>query len=296
MKKHIISTLACALLSTAAAAEEPAAQTAVTSTMPCSTFEWAEIGEHLRAAIVVPVTINGRTYDFQLDTGADVSFIPEKVAVEAGLMKPGDGGARVADVRLGGTALGPRWFLTRGTTGTIGLDMLVGYATVIDYPAQRFCVTPTSDLPYPVYKETRWSDAVLRHGKLFVPVTVAGEARDGYFFDTGASLFPLSVDFPDWKALTGRDEQTPSDRRISGPAWGVDVELVGAVSQMPVGIADLAPKPVEIFYKTGGDGRFANYPFPARGLIGNAAVWDYPIVLWLGARPQFGIVSSASTD
>ena len=204
MRPLTIALLSLALASAGASAEEPETGGAVSGSMQCAAFSWAEVGGHEKAAILVPVTLDGRTYEFQLDTGADASFIPEDIAVEAGLMKPGAGGARVEDVHLGGASLGPRWLLTRGSTGTIGLDMLVGFATVIDYPAQRLCLTPTADLPYDIYRKTRWTDAVLRDGKLFVPVEAGGRPRSDFFFDTGASLFPLSVDLAEWKALSGR--------------------------------------------------------------------------------------------
>lgn len=261
--------------------------------MSCTPFTWARIGEHERGAILVPVTLNGRTFDFQLDTGADVSFLPAKAAVDAGLMESGGGGARVEDVRLGGAAVGPRWLLSKDSdVGTVGLDMLVGYVTVIDYPAQRLCVTPTADLPYAIYKRTAWTDATLRHGKLFVPIAVGGERRDGFFFDTGASLFPVSVDPEAWKTLTGRAGPEAADRRIGGNAWGAQVELIGARSAEPIAIASLPPARIDVFHRAGDAGRFANYPFPASGLLGNAGVWDRTIVLWLGSSPRFGVVET----
>ena len=220
----------------------------VTAAMDCVSFTWEKVGEEERAAILVPITLNGRTYDFQLDTGADLSSIPESVAVEAGLMKPGAGGARVQDVELGGASVGPRWLLARHSAGTVGLDMLIGFTTVIDYPSQRFCVTPTADLPYDIYRRTARSDAVLREGKLFVPVEIAGQQRRDFFFDTGASLFPLSTDLSPWRALTGRTEDGAENRRISGSAWGANVELVGAPSLQPVRIASLPPATLEIFF------------------------------------------------
>jgi hypothetical protein len=270
---------------------EPAeARASVTAGMDCTPFTWVAAGEHERAAMLVPVSINGRTYDFQLDTGADASFISEAVAVEAGLMEPGAGGARVEDIKLGGTSVGPRWLLSRGSTGTVGLDMLVGFTTVIDYPAQRFCVTPTADLPFPIYKDTAWTDAVLRDGKLFVPVKIGEETRSDYFFDTGASLFPLSVDLSRWQQLTARNSAAAADRRMSANSWGARVELVGAASVRPIGIASLPPAKIDVYYSTGGVERFASYPFGASGLFGNAALWDRTVVLTLGSRPQFGIV------
>jgi hypothetical protein len=235
-------------------------------------FRWVAVGTNECAAIVVPVTLNGRDYDFQLDTGAEASYIPEARAVEAGLMKAEDDGARVQDVRIGGTPIGPRWMLTRGTTGTLGLDMLVGFTTVIDYPAQRLCVTPTADLPFSIYRRTRWTDAVLRHGKLFVPVTVGNELRTEYFFDTGASLFPLSVDGVDWKALTGRVQVNERDGRISGMAWGKKVELAGAPSLLRISIGSLPPKPLEVFTDLRMPSRFSDHEFCPRPLRERGAV------------------------
>lgn len=264
--------------------------TPLSAAMDCASFRWEEVGEEQRGAILVPITLDGKTYEFQLDTGADLSTIPESVAVEAGLMKSGVGGARAQDVRLGGASVGPRWLLARDSIGTVGLDMLVGFTTVIDYPAQRFCVTPTADLPYDIYRRTAWSDAVLREGKLFVPVEIAGQQRLDFFFDTGASLFPLSTDLQPWRELTGRSETAAENRTISGTAWGANVDLIGAPSLHPVRIATLRPSAIEVFYRVGSPTRFADYPFEAAGLIGNAGLWGHTVVLALGSRPQFGIV------
>lgn len=267
------------------------AKEAVTSSMKCASFRWVSVGGDDKAAIVVPLTLAGRDYDFQLDTGAETSYVPEALAVSAGLMKAGAGGARVEDVRIGGVPVGPRWLLTRGSTGTIGLDMLVGFTTVIDYPAQRLCITPTSDLAFPIYRSVRWTDAVLRDGKLFVPVNIGGTVRTDFFFDTGASLFPLSVDASEWKLLTGRAQQGPGDRRIGGQAWGNRVELIGSRSTTPISIASLDAKPLEVFTDVRRPTRFASYSFRAAGLFGNAALWESTVVLTLGSRPQFGVVA-----
>jgi hypothetical protein len=248
------------------------------------------MGGRAKAAILAPVTFGSRTYEFQLDTGADLSFIPEAVAVEAGLMKAGAGGARAPDVKLGGASLGPRWLLTRGSVGTIGLDMLVGYTTVIDYPAQRLCITPTADLPFGIYKGATWTNAVLRDGKLFVPVEIGGERRSDYFFDTGASLFPVSVDLADWRRLTGRQTPAETDTRISGKAWGARVELIGAPSAKPITIGSLSVGRPDVFHDVGAPDRFAKYPFQAGGLIGNAGLWNSVVVLSLSSRPQFGVL------
>lgn len=179
--------------------------------------------------------------------------------------------------------------MARGTTGTVGLDMLVGFTTVIDYPAQRLCLTATADLPYPIYKDTDWTDAVLRDGKLFVPVTIGAQKHADFFFDTGASLFGLSVDGPDWKMLTGRSNMVGT-RRIGGAAWGEKVELIGAPSAAPVAIAGLPARTVDVFYDKGTPARFGAYPFKADGLFGNAALWGRTIILTLGSHPQFGVL------
>ena len=295
MKASFLFLLIFSAASNSAAAEAPGRGAAVTASMNCTAFKWASIGEHQRGAMLVPLTLNGKTFDFQLDTGADLSSISEKVAVEAGLMKAGEGGARVEDVRLGGASVGPRWLMTRDSVGTIGLDMLVGYTTVIDYPAQRLCVTPTADLPYAIYKNTGWTDAILRHGKLFVPIQLDGQQRADFFFDTGASLFPLSVDLAEWKALTGKAAPSATDQRISGNAWGTNVELVGASSLRPIAIGPLPANRLTVFHNAARPERYSKYPFPAAGLFGNAGLWDHIVILSLSSRPQFGVVKENRT-
>jgi len=88
-----------------------------------------------------------------------------------------------------------------GTAGTIGLDLLRGQIAVLDYPGKRFCLIRRADAPEELrlHKRGAWVSAEIRDGKFFVKAKLNGQRLDDVFFDTGASVFSLMVDFETWK-------------------------------------------------------------------------------------------------
>jgi hypothetical protein len=271
----------------------PTAQ-ALVEGLKCTPFNWVRDAQGRRAALTLPVEIEGKAYEYQLDTGADASFVYGGEEVAQGWGKDGDGGARVQSVKLGGGVSGPAWLVSlpkmKKGGGTVGLDLLLGKVAVIDYPRQRFCLMAAPDFPYAIYKRTRWSNATLRNGKLFVPVTIGGQKQDGFFFDTGASLLSVSVDETDWRALTGKTDATQATQVVEGTAWGKPIRIVGAPGRDKLEIAGVAVDSPTVFFNTADPEHYRKYPFPARGLIGNAAVWDEVVVLYLGPQMMFGVV------
>jgi hypothetical protein len=293
-----LAAIAAALaLAGAARAAEPApappSVEALTAGLTCTPFTWVKDAQGRRAGMTVPVEIAGKTYDYQLDTGADASFVYGGEEVAQGWGKAGDGGARVQSVKLGGGVSGPAWLVSMPKMkggGTVGLDLLLGKVAVIDYPRQRFCLMAAPDFPYAIYKRTRWASATLRNGKLFVPVTIGGEARDGFFFDTGASLLPVSVDEADWRSLTGKAAAAGASEVIEGKAWGKPIQILGAPGLERLEIAGVAVERPMVFFNSADPQHYRKYPFTARGLIGSRAVWDEVVVLYLGPQMMFGVV------
>lgn len=277
---------AMSIILVAKAAAQPSLPTSATGGLHCSSFEWVAIGDEPRAALLVPIEIDGHEEWAQLDTGSDVSYLPKRRV-------NGAGGLRADQVNLGGAEIGPRWFLERGETGTIGLDMLVGYTSIIDFPSERFCVLPTVDLPFELFKNARWANATLRDGKLFLPVESGGETDSAMFLDTGASMMGLNVDLDRWTRLTGQSGPEVASGRITGEAWGRATTLVFSPASQLVAIGPLRGERIPVFHSLGRDNRFASYPFETTGSIGLAPFWNHTLIISLGATPRVGIYDYA---
>jgi hypothetical protein len=277
---------------------DPTPQASALAAVPCSPFEWApyeDLSEH--AAMLVPVELDGESYTFQLDTGADVTMLYG--STEAGRRGwPEHDGAfvRVDAVRLGGTAMREVRILRKKdhqpgqTAGTVGLDVLTGHVVVLDLPGQRFCVIPPAGVPPAILDGAEFVPAELRDGKLFVRPRANGREMEGIFYDTGASLFPLSVDHHAWQELTGRTGDTEGTVRLEIPSWGRMVPMVGAPLSGALEIGSVRLDQPLVFYWGDQPRFYAEWPFPAAGLLGNMLFLDHVVVLDLRAEPRFGVV------
>lgn len=284
------------------AAHVAAAQASTETVFPdlaCSSFEWIHTDEVERAAIVVPVVLDGESYRLQLDTGADYSMVYGDIADQRGWPVIGGFPRLVPSAEIGGMSLGPVHMLQNagmstdeGIHGTLGLDALVGKLTVIDYPGQRFCVMERGAATDAVWMETVWSPAELRNGKLFLPVTLDGEPLDALAFDTGSSASALFVDYEPWLAITGAADSTDATSRWVGTAWGREITVAGRPieGRLQIG-ARIVPSEFASAYTELTDPEdFAGWPFPIGGLVGNAGLWDRVVVLDLGVSTRFGVV------
>ena len=279
--------------------DDPPSAQAVVDGLSCSSFEWiADEGISDRAAMLVPVRIDGHDYRFQLDTGSDVTFLYGTEAEQRGWPVEQWWGktARVPDVRLGGAALDAVRFSLRPETsgatigGTVGLDVLTGHVVVIDYPRQRFCLVPSADAPYALMGRAAFVQAELRSGKFFVAASVGGEPVDGLMFDTGSSLFPLLVDGEDWRGLTGRTGTEADLDSLTVPAWGRMLTFVGAPAEGDLEIGPVRLARPTVYTEPADPTGYADFGFRARGLIGNAPFFDEVVVLDLRSRPLFGVL------
>jgi hypothetical protein len=261
----------------------------------CVAFEWYRGKTSEKGAIIVPVTADGRTMRWQLDTGADVNMTYGDVAERAGLSKAGDKRFRVRQLLIGTTSIvDSLTFIRRdmgsegGVTGTLGLNSLLGRIAVIDYPKQRFCLFSEANLPEPFWSAT-FAKAVLRDRKLFLPLQIGRFRSDALLFDTGASEVPLSIDAPLWHRLTGKGSIEAAEKRIHGVAWGAPVTLFGAPASaaMQVGDIDLG---AQMLYTERTDDTFAASDYKIDGTIGNAPFWHGIVVLDLTVRMRFGFV------
>lgn len=120
---------------------------------------------------------------------------------------------------------------------------------------------------------------------------MGGDTLDGLFFDTGASVFPLSVDLDLWKRLTGRTGEEPDNVRLSASSWGRQIPIIGApaLGTLRVGSVEIE-RPI-VYHTPEHPEFFSAWGIGARGLMGSAPFWDGVVVLDLrGGEERFGVV------
>jgi hypothetical protein len=176
------------------------------------------------------------------------------------------------------------------TAGTLGLDWLDGKLVVLDLPRQRFCVVPLKDVPPEILDRTAFVPAEVRDNKLFVRVKAGGEELKGIFFDTGSSSFPLVVDLDLWQRLTGKSGQDDATTVLEVSSWGKKVPMVGAEMQGSLEIGSVRMDRPMVYYWGNQPRFFAQWPFPATGLLGNALFFDEVVVIDLSEPTRFGII------
>ncbi len=265
--------------------------------LQCSRFEWAAVkGVSDKYAIVVPITISARRYKFQLDTGAHATIIYGTEAARWG-WSTGQSSVIVRAVEVGGTVI-PEAELrvmekrVSGTTaGTLGLGLLSGRTVVLDYPGKRLCLMRNVEAPAELLSRVSWVTAEIQRGKFFVKAKLNGQELDNIFFDTGASAFPLIVDFESWKSLTTRIGDTATTTtKLTVSAWGEQVTHIGAPALGPLEVGSIKMARPIVYYRESQPDFFKKLLSPAAGLMGNAPFWDEVVVMDLSARPAFGIL------
>jgi hypothetical protein len=265
--------------------------------LPHAEFQWVgKAGVSERAAMIVPVELDGISGWFQLDTGLDVSEISAGDGVVA-RWDLFDGQYHVQDVRIGGMRLGPAWIhgsrepaQDSDIIGSLGLDLLVGRVLLIDYPQHRLTITTPGELPLQVLQRTSWTPAELRDAKLFLTVTLGRSCVTGLFFDTGASAFAVTVGYRKWLELTGATGPESATTRWNVSSWGTPMTALGAPVEGSLIIGSARIEHPLVFFLQEKPELFAEWPFPATGLVGNAPFWDRVVLVDLGLRPRFGLL------
>jgi hypothetical protein len=250
-------------------------------------MEWVPIeGLSDRAALRVPVVMEGQSYWFQLDTGADVTILYDTLPKEKGWQKA-DPDYVVPGVEAGGMALGsvlmmpyPQIEADEVVQGTLGLDVFIGKLAILDYPGQRFCLLSPGSAPPDLWSQTAWSPAVVRDSKLFLAVNLNDEPVEGVF-DTGGGPLPLIVDYEPWQRMTGLVDSTEATERLTGgSAWGRDITLLGAPAPGALAVGSVRLEHPMIYFED--TAPFSSWAFPAQGLLGNELFWNRVVLLDLG--------------
>jgi hypothetical protein len=300
----LVAVVTIAATATPLAALEPGTAQRLDSlfiTVPHASFEWvAAEGVSDRVAMKVPVRLDGEDGWMQLDTGLDATVVYGNLAEKRG-WETHEGMYHVPALDIGSIALGPIWLRARGdiavspgsegqSLGSLGLDILVGYVVVIDYPGRRLTLLRPGQVPRWMWQHTTWAPAELRDAKLFLNVILGGKSLDGVFFDTGASAFEMTVDLETWRDLTGRAGPEEASVRWTVASWGNSVTAIGAPARGPLVVGSARIEEPRVFYIEEQPNLFAGWPFPAKGLVGSAPFWDRVVILDLGIRPRFGLL------
>ena len=105
--------------------------------------------------------------------------------------------------------------------GTIGANLFQHKYLVIDFPNQRIAILDSLNADY--MKRTTFVDLKLDKGRIKVPVTINGTIH--YFmFDTGSSLFPLSVTKEDVKLISSLNSANDT---LNISTWGEFYDVHG---------------------------------------------------------------------
>jgi hypothetical protein len=264
--------------------------------LSCSRFEW----NPEKSVIRVPLSLNGKQYWYQLDTGADVVIAYGNRPHEGWSPTEGaEGEMRIPRAQFAGMsfpailAYPMKTISDEDLQGTIGLDLLVGRTLIIDFPKKRICLIERADLPDSLIRDADWSDAEIRHGKLFINMTLNGKKLDEILYDTGSSPTTLDLDLNLWKELTGKVEISEANTHSKGQSWGHEIESIGAPATGDLAIGrHVYRTPLLTTIPARPDSYRTNYR--AQGLLGNALFTESIIILDLGAHPRFGIVDSRS--
>jgi hypothetical protein len=249
----------------------------------------------------VPISLNGRLYWYQLDTGADV-LIPYGPPKQKS-WSPRGSAVRIPNVQFAGMSFSAILgypmrnmqdpLRPEDLHGTVGLEPLIGHAFAIDFPKQRICLLERADLPESLARETDWVPAEIRHGKLFVDLYLDGKKLDGILYDTGSSADALNVDFSLWKEATGRAGTKDATTHSRAQSWGRELEFIGAPASGDLKIGNRVYRRPMMTAEPAHPDTFRT-EYGAQGLLGNALFTGSIVILDLGAHPQFGIIDNSS--
>lgn len=265
----------------------------------CQQFHWAtDVDGTEKAAILLPVNINGTNSLLQLDTGADINVLYGNVLFGDSLY--GEGATRTTPekgvelpVKVGSFLLGQQVFHSRAdvspgqAAGILGLPGLLNQVFTLDYRNRLLCFREPLTIDEDNYF---FIPARLQSGKLFLFSGIDSDYHWHYFLDTGASLYDLVIDEEEWQLLSGKSGHEADNSVLKGTSWGQPITTVGTRINGVLALGSLHLEQPRIHFIREKSSLFANYPVLARGLIGNAPFLQQKVLLDL--RPgniRFGI-------
>jgi hypothetical protein len=177
---------------------------------------------YLNDTVVVKCTgPDGKSYKFELDTGANVGLLRRDVVRRLGLTPTGDeevtghggraqvGYVRVEGIKLGGAVTLPPWpaavlsgdqgldesLSGNGVSGLLGTFVLNNFVVQLDYRRRRMLLWPPGQFdPQRDLNPGYYSIPCVRDSMPYVMVDVDNKIQGGAFFNTGAQqYFTLSA-------------------------------------------------------------------------------------------------------
>jgi len=262
----------------------------------CQAFQWATDSDGTeKAALLVQVSVDGQILTLQLDTGSDSSVLYR------GVMGP-ESDTHGHQLAMGKTPPGRHQLLSRPeiapgqASGVLGLSALAGRVLLLDYRTQSICFTSPENMTA-IADQYLFVPARLHNGKFFLYAGIDGDHHWGYFLDTGASIYDLVVDEAEWKIFTGKSGSEPENHIVRGYSWDQEITTVGARATGNLSLGALVLEQPHIHFIKQSARLFANYPFDARGLIGNAPFLEQRILLDLRpGKVRFGIDKSTLAE
>lgn len=264
-------------------------------------FYWASAsinGRKLdKAAMFVPININNLKEGLfaQFDLGSNVSLmyqknlesIPEFNKLKLDSLPDGgiDDGKRVfvihgVNISIGKINLGKRELygyynygeevkiekqtpVDKKSIGTIGADFVQNKILVIDFINEKFNILDT--LSSAIESDFNFIDCKIIDNRIMIPIDFNGKTRY-FFYDTGASLFPMVTTKLIWDEISN----TKLTDSLDGSNFGNPVKMLGSNSKNKVKIADEQMYNFIVYYeeKNYFDEMFEQ--IKCDGLIGNA--------------------------
>lgn len=169
--------------------------------------------------------------------------------------------------------------------GTIGADLFQNKYLVIDFPNDRIAILDSLNAEY--IKRTTFVDLKLDKGRIKVPVTINGNV-EYFMFDTGSSIFPLSVLKEDVGLIS--DLNSANDT-LNISSWGefFDVHGYEITSDIFIGDYKIETQNLNV-YDTKSDFKQFFEEEGILGIMGNTFFLDKEIIIDYKSK-RFGIVN-----
>ena len=261
----------------------------------CVPMKWVRYKDQAKAAISVPIVLDGRQEWFQLDTGAPYTMLYGKQHAMTYGFRPGtQRHVEIGDVRLAGLDLGGRSLRVpksdgpgQNISGTLGLDLLVGHLAILNFKDHRFCMVRNATPSQDIVRGTQWVKGTLRDGHLFFQLNAGDLVLDNVIFDTGSSNIVLWVDRRDWTHLTGIENPEKAQSLREGLYWGKRVTMASAPAKVQLRMGHIVFGSRVVSTLVEKPDFFTHF---ANGLFGNAPFLGNILVLSLGSTPALGVV------
>ena len=278
-----------------------------------SRFEWEEFATDdtvfEKAAILIPIHLEGidEQYYMQLDLGSDATMfygIPFEQICELHPSWKNNITTlsiynRKVDVlpvqgKLGNYILRSDTFYIKRDfgdslnppnkpeiIGTVGLDFFHNRVLMIDFVDQGFAVADSvAELDKNLLANTDTIAVNVIFNKMFVSgIKIGDRPLDNIIYDSGSSIFSLVVTKEKWQELTGRTGNEVDNTVLKIPAWGKEIEVVGAPLNEDLFLRNLKIEHPVVYYGILEGLDLSRAPFELEGLIGNVLFLDSILII-----------------